>query len=288
MKKILNVKTEHAMTFKTVLEGLKEILTETNIEFCYIKDKKTDKEKGIMKILAVDTNKTVIIHLRLENFTEFECLTASKSKIVGINLNTFYKLIKSIEKEEYLTISQYIEGENVINIEVNNPDKGRTKNLSIKLIDLPSSNKIDIPQIDFDASIQINAIEFHRACAEMMSITEYVEIQCLKDRLILRCKGDSASSEIIYDVKKRKKSSDDSDDEIDYNTGVTIKRSEDNPNNVIQGYYELKNIVIFKKFAQLCDDILIYMKNDKPFFIKYVASSNVTLMVGLTPIKLED
>ena len=83
MPNVLEFQTVQTAAFRILIEALKEILTDANFEF---------DENGL-KIVAMDSTHTVLVHLRLnaENLEEYKCL----NKIVlGINLINFYKLMK--------------------------------------------------------------------------------------------------------------------------------------------------------------------------------------------------
>ena len=62
---LLDIKTIQASTFKQVIDALKEILMDVNLEF---------DETG-MKIIAMDNTHIVLIHLKLEaeKFEKFYC-----------------------------------------------------------------------------------------------------------------------------------------------------------------------------------------------------------------------
>ena len=38
---------------------------------------------------------------------------------------------------------------------------------------------------------------------------------------------------------------------------------------IIQGVYDLKNLILFTKCTNLCTNVELYMKNDYPIVIKY-------------------
>ena len=81
----LELKTVQAVPFKVLIEALKDLLTDTCIEF---------DETG-MKILAMDTTHTVMVHLKLEagKFEHYYC----EGRInVGVNMLNLHKLIKTI------------------------------------------------------------------------------------------------------------------------------------------------------------------------------------------------
>ena len=81
---VLEVQTVQAAAFRILIEALKEILTDANFEF----------DASGMKIVAMDSSHTVLVHLRL-NSENFETYICNKSKLIlGINLINFYKLMK--------------------------------------------------------------------------------------------------------------------------------------------------------------------------------------------------
>ena len=67
---LLEIKTVQSSAFRILIEALKEILTDSNIEF---------DEDG-MRIVAMDASHTGLVHLRLasENFEHYQC----KNKLV--------------------------------------------------------------------------------------------------------------------------------------------------------------------------------------------------------------
>ena len=72
---IFNIKTVQSGAFRILIEALKEILTDGNFIF---------DETGV-KLMAMDTTHTILIHMKLEqeNFEFFHC----KRKIItGINM----------------------------------------------------------------------------------------------------------------------------------------------------------------------------------------------------------
>ena len=62
---ILEIKTVQSAAFRVLTEALKEILTDANFEF---------DETGL-KIMAMDSSHTVLVHLKLnaENFEYYHC-----------------------------------------------------------------------------------------------------------------------------------------------------------------------------------------------------------------------
>ena len=66
----------------------------------------------------------------------------------------------------------------------------------------------------------------------------------------------------------------DIEDEYDY---------DEDEDNIIQGYYNLKHLVLFTKCTNLCNSIEMYMKNNFPIVIKFTVGSLGCLKLALAP-----
>ena len=89
---ILEIKTVQSAAFRVLTEALKEILTDANFEF---------DETGI-KIMAMDSSHTVLVHLKLnaDNFESYHC---QNKRILGINMLNLFKLIKTMGNNDAFT-----------------------------------------------------------------------------------------------------------------------------------------------------------------------------------------
>ena len=289
MGKILLVQTEHVIPFKTLIEVLKEVLTDVVIEFRNETFKKQvtnnedittendndteNKNQGGIRIMTVDSTKSILINLKLDasQFTIFEC---KQSKLeLGVNLSMLNRLIRSMDKDDTLTL--YVEDDNrqYLGLQIDNNEKKYKTNYRLKLMDL-DNHILTVPATEFDAVITMSSSEFHKLCREMSHIAEYIEIKCTSKSLCFTCKGDCAERSTTYYV----------DD-----NGVCIRHSEtvNNKNTkqqIIQGIYELKNLVLFTKCSNLCNDIQIFMKNNYPLVIRYTIATLGRVLLCLTPI----
>ncbi|MCJ7637672.1 MAG: proliferating cell nuclear antigen (pcna) [Nitrososphaeraceae archaeon] len=308
--RILEVETEHTGPFKILFEVLKDMLTDINIEFrsggtktekegnkdVKSKDKDSkdkdskdkdskdkDPDTDCMKINAIDPTKTVLINVKL-TFTKFMC---KKSKLLlGVNLACFYKLIKSMGKNDILTLSQDHDDKNFLKIKIDSPEENKITDFNLKLIDM-DEHKMTIPQITFDAVITMDSQEFNKLCRDMNNIADYVEIKCLTDKIIFTCKGEFADRKTTYRTRSET-------DEENENTLVSISHAStkattgkgaDATPKIVQGIFELKHLVLFSKCVSLSNDIEIYMKNDFPLVIKYPVATLGRILLCLTPIK---
>ena len=110
-KLLFDIQTVQSSAFRTLVEALKDILTDCN----FIID-----ETGI-KLLATDNSHSVLIHMKLqaENFDIYEC----KEKItIGINMNNLYKLIKTMSNNDTLGLFMCEDDTNVLSIRLDNKE----------------------------------------------------------------------------------------------------------------------------------------------------------------------
>jgi proliferating cell nuclear antigen len=293
--KILELETTHTAPFKILFEVLKDMLTETNIIFRSgnkkVEGSETDpgeattntdiEESDCMKISAIDPTKTVLINVKLdgEHFNKFVC---KKKKIcIGVNLSRFYKVIKTLNKNDILSLSVDHENKNYLEIKIDSPDEKKNSEFNFKLLDL-DEDKTKIPEVSFDAVVTMESQEFNRLCREMNNIADYVEIKCLHDKIIFTCKGDFTDRKTTY----RTSSSSTEDDTILVSISHASTKKADAP-QIVQGIFELKNLVLFSKCTTLCNEIEIYIRNRFPLVIKYTVATLGRILLCLTPIKDE-
>ena len=270
-KKILFFSTPHVIPFKTLTEVLSNVLTETTWIFTAPDPKDPSKFAGL-EIATADTTRTIFIKVRL-NASEFEPFYCKSERLeLGISLQNLYKLLKSVDKEDTLTL--YVEENDKQNLtmEIENNDKKSKTIYKLKLMDLDQQHK-KTTKVDFDIRITMQSNEFHKICREMNNIAEYVEIKCTNKNIFFTCKGDCAERITMYKSEEG---------------GLNIMNENKKNQNIVQGIYELKNIVLFSKCANLCNDIKIYMKNDFALTIIYTIATLGPITIALSPVKEEN
>ena len=114
---LLNIKTIQATTIKLVIDALKEILMDVNLEF----------SSSGMKIIAMDNTHIVLIHLKLEA-EKFEKYYCEKKMFVGINMLKLHMLIKTITNNDILSLFILKNDPNILGINIENIEKISQKN----------------------------------------------------------------------------------------------------------------------------------------------------------------
>jgi len=270
-KNILYLRTLYVIPFKTLTEVLSNVLTETTWVFTGPDPKNPNKFVGL-EIATADTSRTIFIRVKLaaNDFTEYFCKYDKLE--LGISLPNLYKLLKSVDKDD--TLSIYVEENDKQNLimEIENEEKKSKTFYKLKLMDLDHQYKKP-NTVEFDIRIVMPSSEFHKLCREMNNIAEYVEIKCTNKNIIFTCKGDCAERSTIYKSEEG---------------GINITNENKKNQNIVQGIYELKNIVLFTKCASICNEIQIWMKNDFALTIIYTIATLGTITIALSPIKEEN
>ena len=123
---ILELKTIQASAFRILIEALKEFLTDVNIEFTKheIID---DEHTGGLNIIALNNSSSILVHLKLDadKFDSYKCLN---NKInIGINMTYLFKLIKTINNNDILTLFLDDNDINKLGIKIENSNKNYKK-----------------------------------------------------------------------------------------------------------------------------------------------------------------
>ena len=279
MVKILEVKTEHVIPFKTIFEVLKDVLTDVSIEFSndHPANDGTDRIiAGGIKIVTVDPTRSVLINLKLDadQFATYMCSNSPFD--LGVNLSTLYKLLKNIEKDDMLTLFVEDFEKQYLSLQIENMEKKCITMYRLKLMDLDNI-PLKIPAAEYDAMVTMSSSDFHKVCKEMHQISEYIEIKCTPRYIKFTFKGDSSDGSKVFMADEK--------------NGINIKYYTESNNSsftIIQGIYELKNLTLFTKCTNLCNDIQIYMKNNFPLVIKYTIATLGRILLCLTPISDPD
>ena len=253
--KIVEAKTVQTNAIKQCNEALKEILTDANIEW---------NEKGL-KIITLDPSNTILVHLKLEkeNFEYFHC---EKRMFIGINVLNLFKLLRTLTNNDALTLYLEEGNESKLGIKIENSEKNTMTKYMLNLMDLHEDN-IQIPPAVFDSVITMPSVDFQKICRDMHNLAENIEIKSLENQLIFSCSGQFASQETSIG---------------ETNSGLSFVQNQ-NPDEIVQGIFALKHLVLFSKCTNLCNNIELYLKNDYPLILKYQVASLGSIKLCLAP-----
>lgn len=259
---LFEIKTVQTGALKTLIEALKEILTDTNIEF---------SDTGL-KIVAMDSSKTILVHLKLEA-TKFDYYKCNRNTIAGVSMINLFKLIKTASNDDTLTFFINESLPNILQIKLEQSGKKKVSTKRLNLIDL-NEPPFEIPPAEFDCIISMPSQDFQKVCRDQSSISETIEIKSVGNQLFFSCKGDIGEDETSYGET--------SSESVE---GLKFMKTND---KIIQGYYKLKHLIMFSKCTSLCNNIEILMKNDFPILVTYTVGNLGKLRLALAPKKMDE
>lgn len=252
---ILEIKTVQASVFKQVVDALKEILMDVNLEF---------DESG-MKIVALDTTHIVLVHLKLEA-DKFETYMCKKKLYVGINMLKLHMLIKTVTNSDVLSLFIERDDPNHLGILIENPQKNLRTTYKLSMLDIDVIN-ISIPPVDFETTITMPSVDFQKIIRDMHNLADFIEISNVENQLYFKCKGDFCTQDTVIGVDK--------------NQQISIMKHCSNTHEIIQGVFSLKYLVMFTKCTNLSNTVEIYIKNTYPLILCYSVASLGTIKLCL-------
>ena len=259
---LFEIRTVQAGAFRTLIEALKEILTEANLEF----------DSTGLKVMSVDETHTVLVYLRL-HADRFENYYCPAKHILGVNMIYLFKLIKTMGNNDSLTLYLPASNPNKLGIRMENSEKSTVTNYFLKLFDT-NVDEIQIPKMDFNNVIHMPSLDLQKICRDMNALGEklHVEITSSGSDLVFRCEGDFAEQETVMSENN-----------------TTMKVAKSGPTaEVVQGLFQLKHLVLFTKCTSLCPSIEMYLRNDFPLILRYTVANLGEVKLVLASIKNKD
>ena len=251
---LFRIRTVKAAPFRTLIEAIKDILTDANIEF---------DSKGL-KIMAMDGTHTILVHLRLQadRFDEYYC---PQKFILGVNMINFFKLVKTMSNNESIVLYMKKSDTTKLGIDILNGEKQMTTHFALNLIEL-DIKPISIPPVQFSSVFTMPSVDFQKIIRDMHTLGEIVEIQSASQELAFRCKGDYAEQETVFSFGQN---------------GLTQQTGK--AGEIVQGNFHLKHLVLFTKCTSLCSDITLHLKNDYPIIVEYNVAGLGEIKLALAP-----
>ena len=243
----LLVKTVATNTIKTLFEVLKEVLVR-NINFVF--------DSECIKITEMDGTKKVLVSLSLksESFQMYHC---PEKLVLGINPSNVFKIIKIVTNNDTITFAVRKDNPENLLLRLQNNDKNKFFESSIKLLD-KKYQEYKIPDSVFETEICMLATEFQNIIKNVNSLgntDNYLEISSVNGKFMFKHKGDFSDQKITFDKSEE--------------TDIANTRQD----NVIQGNFNIKFLLLFTKATKLSQYLKLYMKNDFPLVLEYTVDN---------------
>lgn len=214
-------------------------------------------DKNGIKLRMMDYHRTVLldVDLKAENFMVFKFKNKEKM-FVGINLNHFHRMIRSIKKKD--SIQFFIDDDDLteLGFKVIPKENNRKTTSYIKIQDIQHLD-IDLPD-GYTKSVLVPASQFQKMCKEMLSISKEIVITSTnKSNINFMCnQGGILKRNVVFgDI-------DDSSDEL------SSDEEEENSERFFKECFDTSQLCRITKLAGLCSNIQIYLCKDKPIMFK--------------------
>lgn len=240
-KLVLLMRTAQCVQFKSLIECLKELLSEVNIDFI--------EGKG-MRLVSIDPGRIGLLHLEVNNIEYFY---AKGIVTAGLSMLHLYRMIRSMTSGDFMEWRIYEDDIHRMEIELSNSER-RTKTVnSIKLLDLDEVDYV-IPQVEFDRVVSMPSSELSKHVREMATVSPYITIRGTRTTLEILAEGDMSSSHVIIEPTA---------------SGLNWRHSEDGDD--IEGKYFAKYIEKFTKNS-LANNVELFLKNNYPLIMRFEIS----------------
>ena len=224
-----------------------------------------------LSIEGMDQSRISIYMLKLANdwFDVYKVETGSR---IGINSNTFAKILQICKDDDELLLSLCEENQDSLKITFN------SKNSFIKQFDIPlvdvDSEKICVKDIDCDVEFSIKTKTFAQTVDELKIFDDVITIQSSESSICFRSKGIEGSMMcVLYDEEQS-----DTEKINDFSCveGVNFNKS-----------YSSKILSIFSCFDKVSPDVKILLTDDMPLQMIYAINEESSLKLYLAP-KMQD
>jgi proliferating cell nuclear antigen len=273
---ILELKTSQSTAIKIVVDAINSLLTDANFDFFPYNMENDNGEPIIGGMVVKEVNKTgkILVYMKLEadKFDIYKYNYHKKKLTLGIDINNLLKCLKCMSQFDNMTWLVDDDDINKLCIILESSEKKEKKIFKLNLMDIEEQN-YDITPIQFPYLITLPSSDFHKYCKDMASSTDKIEIKSTANKLYFSGKGEMGY--IDFEVGES-------------NGGLSIISNTNNNNEIVQGLFELKFLLIFTKCTNLSNLVTLYLKNDYPIIVNYQIGSLGEIKLVLSPTKNSD
>lgn len=251
----IRITTFQCSPIKTLLEAINTMLT--NVRFYF------DKDKILIREVNKDENLVINLQLDADKFEEY-IYNLDEPVMIGIKLNYFYKIIKTVTNKNSLTISvDKDKQKDNISIIVNDNENNIHDTYEMTQINLNNKLRSFIDLDKYSCIINIPSNYFQKLCRDSSNMTDIVEITRTVDKkLIFKFSKDNITRTTI----------------IEENVNFMYFLKNENENEIIYGKYSVKDLVSFSKCIGNSDKVRLYISNTLEVLIIESDIGNLGLM----------
>lgn len=272
----MEFKTSQASAIKILTDTLNSLLNDVNFVFypALIEEEHQETKVGGVVIKEVNKTGTILVYTKLDaDKFDYYYYNYHKEKLtLGVNLSNLLKCLKCMSHFDTMTWQVDNEDMNKLVIILESTERKEKKNFKLNLMDLEEGD-YEVEPINFPYCITLPSQDFHKYCKDMASATDKIDITCTINKVIFS--GNGELGRVEFEVGET-------------NGGLSIEVTSDSYDEIVQGLFELRFLIIFTKCTNLCSTVTLYLKNDYPLIVKYAISSLGEIKLVLSPSKNSD
>ncbi|KAI5949857.1 POL30 [Candida jiufengensis] len=258
---MLEGKFDESTLLKKIVESIKDCVKLCNFNCT---------EHGIT-VQAVDDSRVLLVSLLVGQtaFSEYRC---DRDVTLGIDLESFSKIIKCGNNEDYLTLLAEDSPDSVMTI-FEDKKKERVSEYSLKLMNI-DSEFLKIDDMDYDSVITMPSSEFAKIVRDLKNLSESLNIIVTKDSVKFTSEGETGTGSVVLKPYNDMDKPDES---------VTVNL--DNPVDLTFGLKYLSDII---KASSLSNTITVKLADKTPALFEFKLDVGGYLRFYLAPKFDED
>ncbi|CAG9320935.1 unnamed protein product [Blepharisma stoltei] len=189
----------------------------------------------------------VTFFLRASDFEEYQC---HRAQTLGISISNLSKIIKCADNDDSITIRAEDQASVITFIfEGKNDDKLSEFNLNLLSLD---TEHMGIPEQEYAAVIQLPSSEFCRICRELSQMSDTLNVDVNKERVVFSVNGDSGRGAIS--LKHRQ---------------LGEQRTIIDVTNGVNASFALRYLNLFNKASVLGSQAILSVSEDLPLILRF-------------------
>ena len=244
-----------------------------------------DKKKTMGGVVLKEINKTgkILVYMRLDadQFEVYKYNYHKKKLSLGIDIGNLLKCLKCMGHFDTMTWMVDDEDINKLIVILESAEKKEKKTFKLSLMDIDEES-YEIEPITFPYCITLPSQDFHKYCKDMAGSTDKIAIMAMSNKLKFSSVGNVGNNVgIEFEIGETNGGL-----SITTTTPSTTSKNVTN-DEVVQGVFELKFLLIFTKCTNLCNTVTIYLKNDYPIILTYQIAALGEIKLVLSPSKVD-
>lgn len=245
MTVVFEIKTVKSGIFKTLVEGLKNVLNEANLIV---------NAEGL-KICQYNSKRTEIVYLFLDA-SQFEYYRLEKPAVIGLDLLKLHKILKNAQPDDTVSLMYNDATDDEMVIKLENSFKHLVKRSTLKLLCLEKIG-YKIPTIHYDHEITIGSLDLQRMCKEFHVLgCKKVSLTSIDNQLTFSS-DDGTLSNFEYVWQQ---------EEGTQQQTISFQKTSNLPS---QGTFALDALQFSTKTTNINQFAKLYLKNDNPLTVEY-------------------